>query len=178
VVKHQQLARQVGAFGDFASENSTDLINMIFPTGSIFIFGSWICEADDCGKLQGHLLEDSDHHEDLAISATMANQITRKLARLVMSDPTRISRPTVFHAGLQNASSTYQEFNSESIHSSFKNSPSSFPIGLRNAASTYQEFNSESIQSSFKNSLSSFPTFYFGDYDRSTRRKIRAARDV
>ena len=125
---------------------------MIFSTGSTFIFGSWICEADDNGKLQGCLLEDSDHHEDLAISATMANQITRKLARLVMSDPTRISRPTVFHAGLQNASSTYQEFNSESIHSSFKNSPSSFPTGLWNTASAYQEYNSKYIQSSLKKS--------------------------
>jgi len=32
VVKHRQLARQVGAFGDFAIESSTDLnINVIFP---------------------------------------------------------------------------------------------------------------------------------------------------
>ena len=46
MVKHRQLARQVGAFGDFASESSMDLDNIIFPTGSTFIFGSWICEAD------------------------------------------------------------------------------------------------------------------------------------
>ena len=64
---------------------------MIFSTGSTFIFGSWICEADDNGKLQGHLLEDSDHHKDLAISATTADQIAEKLTRLVMSDPTQIS---------------------------------------------------------------------------------------
>ena len=64
---------------------------MIFSTGLIFIFGSWICEADDNGKLQGCLLEDSDHHEDLAILATTTDQITGKLARLVMSDPTQIS---------------------------------------------------------------------------------------
>ena len=88
MVKHRQLTHQVGAFGEFESESLTDLDNMIFSTGSTFIFGSWIYEADDNNMLQGRLLEDSDHHEDLAISATMADQIARKLARLVMSDPT------------------------------------------------------------------------------------------
>ena len=68
-----------------------DLVNMIFSTGSTFIFGSWIYEADDNGKLQGRFLEDSDHHEELAISVTTADQIAGKLARLVMSDPTQIS---------------------------------------------------------------------------------------
>ena len=70
MVKHRQLARQVGAFGDFASESSMDLDNMIFSKGSTFIFGSWICEAGDDGKLQGRLLEDLDHHQDFSISAT------------------------------------------------------------------------------------------------------------
>jgi hypothetical protein len=65
VVKHRQLAHQVGSFGGFASKTLTDLDNMIFSTGSTFIFGSWICEADDDGKLQGHLLKDSANHEDL-----------------------------------------------------------------------------------------------------------------
>ena len=76
MVKHRQLARQVGAFGEFASESSTDLVNMIFSTGSTFIFGSWICEVGNDGKLQSRLLEDSDHHEDLSISATTTDQLT------------------------------------------------------------------------------------------------------
>ena len=42
-----------------------DLDNMIFSMGSTFIFGSWICEAGDDGKLQSRLLKDSDHHEDV-----------------------------------------------------------------------------------------------------------------
>ena len=73
-------ARQVGAFGKFASKSSTDLDNMIFSTGSTFIFGSWICEADDNGKLQRRLLEDSDHREDLFISATTTSQLTGRFA--------------------------------------------------------------------------------------------------
>ena len=90
MVKHRQLARQVGAFGEFASESSTDLDNMIFSTGSTFIFGSWICEAGDNGKLQSHLLEDSDHHEDHSILATTTDQLAGRFAQLAMSDPTQI----------------------------------------------------------------------------------------
>jgi hypothetical protein len=65
-----------------------DLDNMIFPTGSTFIFGSWICEADDNDKLQGHLLENSARHEDLAISTTTTDQLARRFAQLATSDPT------------------------------------------------------------------------------------------
>jgi hypothetical protein len=49
IIKHRQLARQVGAFGDFAIESSMDLDNMIFLVGSTFIFGSWIYMASDHG---------------------------------------------------------------------------------------------------------------------------------
>ena len=78
MVKHRQLVRQVGAFGEFASESSTDLDNMIFLMGSTFIFGSWIYEAGDDGKLQGRLLEDSGHHQDFFTSATTTDQLTRR----------------------------------------------------------------------------------------------------
>ena len=88
MIKHRQLAHQVGAFGDFASESLMDLDNMIFSTGSTFIFGSWICEAGDDGKLQSHLLEDSDHHEDHSILATTIDQLAGRFAQLVVFDPT------------------------------------------------------------------------------------------
>jgi hypothetical protein len=51
IIKHRQLARQVGAFGDSAVESSVDHDNMIFSVGTAFIFGSWIYEADDNDKL-------------------------------------------------------------------------------------------------------------------------------
>ena len=123
MVKHRQLARQVGAFGEFASESSTDLDNMIFSTGSTFIFGSWICEADDDGKLQNRLLEDSDHHEDLSILATTTDQLAGRFAQLVMSDPTQISWLYASNSNLGSASET------ESYPSSFER-PSSFPAGF------------------------------------------------
>ena len=68
-----------------------DLDNMIFSKGSTFIFGSWIYEAGDDGKLQSRLLEDSDHHEDLSISATTTDQVTGRFAQLVMFDSTQVS---------------------------------------------------------------------------------------
>jgi hypothetical protein len=54
----------------------------------MYIFGSWICEADDNDKLQACLLEDSARYEDLTILITMTDQLTERLAWLVMSDPT------------------------------------------------------------------------------------------
>ena len=139
-MKHRQLARQVGAFGKFASESSMDLDNMIFSKGSTFIFGSRICEVGNDGKLQGRLLEDSDHHENLSISATTIDQITRRFAQLVISDPTRISR---ISASDSNSGSSSEI---ESLPSSFEK-PSSFPKGLRSAASAYRENDSEYTQS-------------------------------
>jgi hypothetical protein len=68
VVKHRQLARQVGAFGAIAIKSSTDFDDMIFPMGSTFIFGSWVCKANDEGNLHGHLVEALEAHEDLTLS--------------------------------------------------------------------------------------------------------------
>ena len=123
MVKHRQLARQVGAFGEFASESSMDLDNMIFSTGSTFIFGSWICEAGDNGKLQSRLLEDSVHHENFPISATMTDQITARFAQLVMSDSTQVPWLCASNSNSGFASEM------ESDPSSFEN-PNSFPMGL------------------------------------------------
>ena len=143
MVKHRQLARQVGAFGEFASESSTDLDNMIFSMGSTFIFGSWIYEANDNGKLQSRLLEDSDHPEDHSISATTTDQLTGRFAQLAMSDSTQISRLCASDSNSGSASEM------ESYPSSFEK-PSSFLVGLQNTASAYQENNSEYTQSPFK----------------------------
>ena len=153
-MKHRQLARQVGAFGDFASESSMDLDNIIFPTGSTFIFGSWICEADNNGKLQSHLLEDPDHLKEVPISTTTTDQLTRRFAQLIVSDSNQISRPLVsdsnssskakfYPSAFKKPSSFLARFqsttqnNSDYPQNSFK-SPSSFPFGLDNTTKSYQ----------------------------------------
>ena len=101
-----------------------DLDNMIFSKGSTFIFGSWICETGDDGKLQGRLLEDSDHHQDFSISATTTDQLTGRFAQLVISDPTQISQLCASDSNSGSASEM------ESYPSSF-GKPSSFWWGLR-----------------------------------------------
>ena len=141
MVKHRQLACQVGAFGEFASESSMDLNNMIFSTGSTFIFGSWICEADNNDKLQSHLLEDPDHLKEVLISTTATDQLTRRFAQLIVSDSNQISRPLVSDSNSSSKAKFYP--------SAFKK-PSSF---LARFQSTTQN-NSDYPQSSFKKSSS------------------------
>jgi hypothetical protein len=43
---------------------------MLFPVGSTFIFRSWIFEAGSDGKLQGHLLEDSEQDMVFLVGST------------------------------------------------------------------------------------------------------------
>jgi hypothetical protein len=57
VIKHRQLACQIGDFGDSVVKSSTDLDNKIFLASTAFIFSSWIREVDDNDKLQSHLME-------------------------------------------------------------------------------------------------------------------------
>ena len=180
VVKHRQLARQVGAFGEFASESSMDLNNMIFSTGSTFIFVSWIYEADDNGKLQSRLLEDSKHHEDYSISATTTDQITGRFAQLMMFDSTQVSRLCASDSNSGSASEI------ESYPSSF-GKLSSFPMGLKNTALAYQEYNSEYTQNLFKkpdpfpfglhNTKTSYQTWPEGSLDPVLRMPLKGAQE-
>jgi hypothetical protein len=71
---------------------------MIFPMGSIFIFGSWVCEADDKGNLHGHLVDALGAHEDL----TLSMKLTEELKKLTVSEltraPTRINLDLTFES--------------------------------------------------------------------------------
>jgi hypothetical protein len=77
VVKHRQLARQVGAFGAIAIKSSTDFDDMIFPMGSIFIFGSWVCKANDKDNLHGHLIKALEAHKDLTLSTKVTKDLEK-----------------------------------------------------------------------------------------------------
>ena len=157
-----------------------DLDSMIFSTGSTFIFGSWICEADDNSKLQSHLLKDSNHHEDYSVSATTTDQITGRFTQLMMSDSTQVSWLCASDSNSGSASEI------ESYPSSF-GKPSSFPVGLKNAALTYQEYNSEYMQNLFKksdpfslglhNMATSYPTRVGGFLDPVLRMPLKGAQE-
>jgi hypothetical protein len=126
VVKHRQLACQVGAFGPIMIKSSIDFDNMIFPMGSIFIFRSWVCEANNKGNLHEHLVEALKAHEDL----TLSTKLTEDLKKLTLSESTRA--PTIINLDLTSESDSLLE----SYLGSFKDKLSPFPIGLRNTTST------------------------------------------
>jgi hypothetical protein len=59
---------------------------LIFSIGSAFIFGSWICEANDKGKLQGRLLKDQENQEDLTLLMRLTKELTGRISFLAMSE--------------------------------------------------------------------------------------------
>ena len=144
-----------------------DLNNMNFSTGSTFIFGSWICEADSNGKLQSRLLEDSKHHEDYSISATTTDHISRRFAQLMISDSTQVSRLCAsdsnsssvsemksYSSAFKKSSSCLARFQSTTQNNSdypqnFFKRQSSFPFGLDNTTKSYQG----QFERSFKSTL-------------------------
>jgi hypothetical protein len=151
VVKHWQLARQVGAFGAIAIKSSTDFDNIIFPIGSIFIFGSWVCKADDKGILQRCLIEAWKAHEEITILIGLAKDLVERFPDPTVSESTQA--PTTTSLSLMSGSDSFSGSNLDS----FRDKPSSFPIGLHNIASTLQEINSNLLQVSSKK-LSRLPT--------------------
>jgi hypothetical protein len=93
VVKHRQLARQIGAFGEFAIEKSTDLaINLIFSPGFEFVFGSWVCMADDCGVLRAHLMEIPEAQPFPVQSMDELDHLVEKIQDFSISDSIQIQK--------------------------------------------------------------------------------------
>jgi hypothetical protein len=63
--------------------------DMIFPMGSTFIFGSWVCEADDEGNLHGCLIEALEAHEDLTLPMGLAEDLAERFSGLTMPKSTQ-----------------------------------------------------------------------------------------
>jgi hypothetical protein len=95
MVKHRQLVRQVGAYGAITIKSSTDFDNMIFPTGSIFIFGSWICEADSEGNLQGCLAEARKAREEITLPTGLDEDLTESSQALWCPNQLRLRQQPV-----------------------------------------------------------------------------------
>jgi hypothetical protein len=73
-----------------------DFDHIIFPTGSVFIFGSWVYEADDEGNLQGCLIEAQDAHEELTFPMGLAKDLAKGFSGLMVSESTRAPMTTRF----------------------------------------------------------------------------------
>jgi hypothetical protein len=124
VVKHRKFARQVGAYSAIVIKSSTDFDNMIFPTGSIFIFGSWICEADGEGNLLGCLIEARKAREEITLSMGSVEDLAERFSGLTVFESTQA--PTTTSLDLVSRSDSSSGSNS----GSFGDKPSSFPIGF------------------------------------------------
>jgi hypothetical protein len=91
VIKHRQLVCQVGAFGDFAIKSSMDLdININFSLVFEFVFGSWVCIADEKAKLQGHLMEIQANQALPAQSEDALDDLVEKIQDFSIFDSTMI----------------------------------------------------------------------------------------
>jgi hypothetical protein len=64
--------------------------------GSIFIFRSWVCKADDKGSLHGHLVESLETHENLTLSTKLAEDLAEKLT---VSESTQAPMTVNFEGG-------------------------------------------------------------------------------
>jgi hypothetical protein len=75
VVKHSQLARQVGELIEDPPENSMasfNFINAVLDKGTTFNFGSWICVADGLGGFNSYL---ANSKEPEASSSTSSSDL-------------------------------------------------------------------------------------------------------
>jgi hypothetical protein len=101
-----------------------DFDDMIFPMESIFIFGSWVCKANDEGNLQGCLIEAQEAREEFTLSTGSAEDLAKRFSGLMMSESTRASMTT--RLDLMSGSDSSLKFDP----GSFRDKPSSFSIGL------------------------------------------------
>jgi hypothetical protein len=62
-----------------------DFDNMIFLTGLIFIFRSWICEVNSEGNLQGCFVEAWKAHEEITLLTRSAEYLTERFSFLMVS---------------------------------------------------------------------------------------------
>jgi hypothetical protein len=98
--------------------------DMIFPTGSIFIFRSWIYEVDSEGNLHGCLIEAQKAHKEITLSTGSAEDFAERFSGLTVSESTQA--PTTTSLDLVSGSDP----SSGSNPSSFRDEPGSFLIGL------------------------------------------------
>ena len=109
---------------------------MIFLMGTTFIFGSWICKADNNGKLQSCLMEILVVQAPLAISTTTLDQLVEKFSHLSISNSTRTQEVSINHDSRSDMSPLSRlEIPSEAQLEDIV----CFPLGLKNSASIYQD---------------------------------------
>jgi hypothetical protein len=89
VVKHGQLARQVGMFIEHPPENSMASFNFTSPVldkGTTFIFGSWICVANGLGNFNSHLANSREPDASSSTRSSNLDEFIDNLDELLLPD--------------------------------------------------------------------------------------------
>jgi hypothetical protein len=109
---------------------------MIFPTGSTFVFGSWIYVADNDGRLQSQHTEILPPQHSLTAPAIMMDQLVENFSRLSISNSIQISEVS---RNFDSGTAMPEEINPESHLGSTPEVTGPYPLGLCNTTFIYQE---------------------------------------
>jgi hypothetical protein len=106
-------------------------IDMTFPTGSTFVFGSWVCTVGDSGKLHNRLVETDVDQAPLALRQDTLEDLVKNFDGFLISSLTRMWKQL---------KSFESKFSMLALKPSENYGPSlaRFPLGLKNTASVYQ----------------------------------------
>jgi hypothetical protein len=101
-VKYQQLACQVGVFIEHPPENSMSSFNFtsaVLDEGTIFIFDSWICVANDLGGFNSHLANSKEPKASSSTPSSDLDEFIDNLDDLLFPDlAQRIEKISIFNA--------------------------------------------------------------------------------
>jgi hypothetical protein len=101
VVKHRQLARQVGVFIEHPPENSMASFNftsVMLDEGMTFIFGSWICVANDLGGFNSHLANSKEPEATSSTQSSNLDDFIDNLDEVLLPNlAQQIEKVSIFH---------------------------------------------------------------------------------
>jgi hypothetical protein len=106
---------------------------MIFSVGTTFIFGSWICDVDDNGKLQSRLMKISTPQVSPDVSMTTLDQLAEKFSHLSIFDSTQTREVIINQDSYSNTSGLEIPFEVQG------GDLDHFPLKLKNSTSIYQD---------------------------------------
>jgi hypothetical protein len=89
VVKHRQMARQVGVFMEHPLENSMASFNFtsgMLNEGTIFIFSSWIYVANGLGGFNSHLANSKEPEATSSTPSSDLDEFIDSLDDLLLPD--------------------------------------------------------------------------------------------
>jgi hypothetical protein len=148
LVKHRQLARQVGERIEDPPANSMasfKFTSVVPPQGMMFVFGSWVCVADGAGSFRRFLVD----MKSKTPAASFHSDIDDDLS--IHGSATRIEEESTFGVTPSNAATTLLRLNSFES----KDLRNRSRLGLRNLATNLQEANNSESLSTLEKDLDS-----------------------